>query len=615
MGAPVLLKNAVDSYVNEKYPNTNYSNVDRIYLADNDLPDAKYGFIYFGLPSGLQRATVISAKLRLYNGPTGWAGTSTINVHKLDGPFSATKVTFNNKPAATGLAATLTKSSPTSGTLWEFDVTSTIQAVANGAPWYGLRLASSNNYGYLWSAQAPDQVRPQLEIVYTTAPYPPSDLVPTNGQITSLAKPTLSWDFRDVAGDVTMAQFQLRLFSSLALANANGTGDVLDTTVASSVPQVDLDDTAYGGLADGATVYWRVRVQDGAGLWSGWSPVGWFTRQAKGTLTLTNPPASPAEVMDATPTITWTFTGQTQRAYRVIITDPATPSRFLWDSGVVTSTANAVNVPAGIINTPGKSYFVIVHIADTHNRRSSPGDPTYVEATRTFTLSPSAATPPVTNLTGAADGFRAWYALEWDRTGSVDYFYILRDGVVVDEVTPAEVLVSGTHFRYVDRGASPRVNHTWSVAAKYDAIMSTSNPTVVGLVRLVTTHLSDVYGGHEVFLFNPNVQAARAESSEVHYPLGQASPVLITQALRGYEGTLAGVIVQDEVPGLTGRQQLANLEYFKDNPGEVIRISWVDKVFKGVLYNITDSPVPHPNGKVDHAVSASFFQTDFQVNY
>lgn len=610
MGTPVLLKNAVDSYVNEKYPDKNYSNVDRIYIADNDLPDAKYGFIYFGLPSGMQRATIISAKLRFYTGPTGWNGFATINIHKLDAKFTATRVTFNNKPAAAGLAATLSKTDGMS-TLWEFDVTSTIQQVANGAAWYGFRIASSNNHGYLWSSQAWDSARPQLEIVYTTEPYAPSVMTPTNGQLTSLEKPTLQWNFTDVSGDTTMEAFQLRMFSSLALANANGTGDVLDTTVASSVPQVDLDDTAYAGLADGATVWWRVRVQDGAGLWSGWSPVAWFTRAAKGVLTITNPPASPAELFDATPTITWTFTGQTQRAYRVMISDPATPGRFLWDSGVVTSTDQAVTLPPGITNVPGKDYLVVLHVVDTLNRVSTPGDPHFTSASRVFTLSFSLATAPVTGLTGVADAFRPWWSLEWDRAGSVDTFVIIRDGVVIEEVYPSDVLVSGDHYRYVDRGAKARVAHTWHVAVKFDAITSSDNPYVQGIPKLVTTHIADLAGGHEVFLFNPAVDAARAESSEVHYILGQAPPVLITQALRGYEGTLTGVIGQDVVAGLTSDQQLANLEFFKDNPGLQVRISWVDKVFRAVLYNITDSPAPYPDGKVDHLVSASFFQVDF----
>lgn len=610
MAAPILLKNAVDSYTNQKYPDTNYSNVDRVYVEDNSGSTARYGFIYFGLPSGLQRATIISAKLRMYSGPTGWSGSSTINIHKIDAPFTATKITHNNKPGATTLAATLTKN-PAASQLWEFDITSTIQAVANGTPWYGLRIASSNNHGYFWSAQAPDQARPTLEIVYTTAPYAPSVLTPTNGQVTSLAKPVLAWDFTDVAGNTTMSSFQLRLFSSLALANANGTGDVLDETVASSVPQRDLSASAYGGLSNGATVWWRVRVQDGAGEWSGWSPVASFTRANKGTLNLTNPPSGTPVVYDATPTITWTFSGQTQRAYEVIISDPATPATWLWTSGVVTSTALAVNVPVGITNTPGKTYRCTLRVYDTQNRRATPGDPIYTEVVRDFTLDSSVATAPVTGLTGAADAVRAWWTLEWDRTGSKDFFYIIRDGVIVDQVDPTDVLVSGTHYRYVDRQAAARVAHTWSVAVKYDGIMSTGNPTTSGTPRLVTTHIADTAGGHEVFLLNPAVDAAQAESSEVHIILGQAPPVLITQALRGYEGTIGGVLADDTIPGLTAKQQLANLKYFKTNPGLPVVITWVDKIFKAVVYNVTDSPIPYPTGKVDYLVSASFFQTDF----
>ena len=610
MATPILLKNAVDSYVNKKYPNRNYSNVDRIYITDDSLGDQKLGYIYFGLPSGLQRATIISATLRMWTGPTGWNGYATVNIHRLAEKFTSTRVTDDNKPAAGSLAASVSKTDGDSE-VWEFDVTSTIQQVANGAAWYGFRIGSPNNNGYFWSSQATDSRRPQLSIVYTTEPYPPSVLVPSAGQITSLEKPTLQWDFTDVSGNTTMAAFHLRLFSSLALANTNGTGDLLDATVASNIPQVDLDDTAYAGLADGATLYWRVRVQDGAGLWSGWSPVAYFTRMSKGVLTVSNPPAMPAEVMDATPAITWSFTGRTQRAYQVVITKLDTPGVWLWTSGLVTSTATSVSPPPGVITEPGASYYVFVHVYDTLNRRATPDDPPYVGVYRPFTLSLSAATPEVTNLTGAPDPFRAWYTLEWDRAGNKDTFVIFRDGFIVDEVPPSEVLVSGSHYRYVDRGASPRIAHTWRVAAKYDGLISTTTPYVQGIVRMVTTHLSDVYGGHEVFLFNPEVAAARTESSEVHYILGNAPPVLITQAIRGYEGTITGVLAQDVITGLNATQQLANLEYFKDNPGLVVRLSWVNKTMRVVLYGITNTPLPYPDGKVDYLVSMSFFQVDF----
>lgn len=618
MSTTVLLKNAVDSYVNESQPNKNFSNIDRMYVTDNALGDTKLTYIYFGLPSGLNKATIISARLRIRSGPTGWIGSSTINVHRLDGKFVATRITYNDKPPAGSLAATLTKN-PAASQLWDFDVTSTIQQVANGQAWYGFRVASPNNRGYFWSAQAPDDRRPQLEITYTTEPFPPSVMRPSFGQVVATGKPILQFDFNDISGNTNMAGLQVRLYSSQALATANASGDVLDTgTVASSVPQLDLNDTAYGGLSDGSTVWWRVRVQDGAGLWSGWSPVGWFTRQNKGTLNVTNPASGGTPtVYDATPTITWTFTGQTQKQYETIITDPATPSKILWTSGVVTSTNLAVTPPPGVVNTPGKTYRLIHRVYDTQNRVAVPGDPTYVEVVRDFLLDQSVATAPVSNLTGAVDPFRPWYTLEWDRSGSIHTFVIIRDGVIIDEVQPLDVIVSGNHYKYIDRRAKPRVPHTWSVAVKYDAITSSGNPTVSATPKLVTTHIGDIYGGHEIFLFgmdrnaDENVQALRAENSEVHYVMGQAPPVLITQALRGYEGTITGIVAQDLISGLSSTQQLANLEYFKDNPGIPAILAWVDKVIKVVLYNISDTPMPYADGKVDYMISASFFQTEF----
>lgn len=612
MAVKVLLKNASDAYVAEKNPDKNYSGSDRIYIANSAASEnTRQGYIYFGIPSGLERATIISATMRLYNGGDNWEGSSTVRIYRLDESWKASKVTWNNKPETVGNEATETKNNPSGGTLWEFDVSEEIQQVANGAPWYGFRIASLNNKGWFHSSKADDNRRPQLQIVYTTEPFPPATLVPDNGQAVSTAKPILQWDFRDVAGDTSMAGFHLRLFSSLALANSNGAGDLLDTTLGASVPQLDLNTTAYAGLANTATLYWRVRVQDGAGLWSAWSDVAYFTRQDKGILTLTNPPASPAEVLDPTPVISWTFTGQTQKAFQVIIAKAATPERPLWLSGVIHSSATAISPPPGVIVEPGADYLVTLHVSDTQNRRSIPGDPNFVAISRPFTLSLSAATPPVTGFNVASDPYRPWMALNWTYATVPDTFVIFRDGLVVAEVEPSAVLVGGTTYQYIDRWASPRVLHTWAVAAKEEAIVSADNPSAVGLVRLVTTCVSALDGSREVFLFNPGVDASRAESSEVHHILGQAPPVLITQAIRGYEGSLSGVIAQDVVPGLSATQQLANLEYFKDNPGVPVRLSWVNKVLQVVLFNVTDSPVPYADGKVDHVASMNFFQTDF----
>jgi hypothetical protein len=613
MGLPVLLKNATDSYVSEKYPARNYNTVNRLYLADNSAADTRYAYMYFGVPSGMAKTTIISAKLRLYSG-AGFTGSVTMTVQRLAAKFTATTVNWSNKPGVTGTAVNVTKSSAATNTMWEFDVTSMMQQVANGAAWYGVRISATNSTAkWIHSAQAVAAYRPELEITWSDAPDAPEVLIPSGGTMVSVAKPTLQWDFTDPSGDTTMQAFDLKLFSSLALANANGAGDVLNlTSVASDIPQLDLDDTAYAGTTDLASVWWRVRVQDGAGLWSGWSAVATWTRKTKGTLTITNP-AAPSNnfVSEPTPPFTWTFTGRTQRAYEVLLSTPETPSVYIWRSGIVTSTATSVTPPPGKITQNGKTYTLIVRIYDTENRRSIPDDPIYTEVTRDFTYNLSATVATVTGFTVTPDVARPKAVLAWSRTTAPDTFIIYRDGKVIDEVYPVEVFVSGTSYAFTDLDASPRSQHTWSVAAKVNGVVSSSNPTAVGTVKPVTTVLCLPDSSKMVFLFNPDVAAERAESSEIHYILGSAPPVLVTQSLRGYEGSISGVLADDVVSGETASGQLAHLEYFKQNPGIKLKLIWIDKVMTVVIRNVTDSPVAYPSGKVDYLVSFDFFEVDF----
>lgn len=810
MAAPVKLRNASDSFVSEKYPDKNYNTMKRLYLADGAAADTRYAYIYFGVPSGMADKQILSATLRLYSGTASqWTGSVTVSLYRLAAKYSASRVTWNNKPATTGGAISLTKTNPATNEVWEFDVTSAMQSVANGAAWYGFRISATNSTTkWIHSAQADDKYRPMLEIKWSNAPEAPEVLIPSNSQAVSVAKPTLQWDFTDVLGDTNMENFHLRLFSTLTLANANGTGDVLDTIMASTEPQVDLDDTTYGGLAGGATLHWRVRVQDGSGLWSLWSPVASFTRINKGTLTVTNPTgtgrtlqtnlvrnpsvevdttnlvnhtatgvatvarstlqayvgtasamrevtatpsgdpgvtftldaarstgalswgvwvyftvaanaraygygtvtstgaigaifgtviAVPANtwtrlthsvaslsavdrtitsvgytvtatgaavgtryfvdaaiavadatlptyfsgdtvdtyenqydwtgtanastsvhrgrpyVNDPTPPIMWTFTGQTQRAYEVLLSTPETPAKYIWRSGRITSTATAVTIPKKKITQIGKTYRLKVRIFDTIDRRAVPDDPIYVEVSRDFQFDYSTTVSTVTGLAASPDAYRPQMLLTWSRATAPDYFVILRNGKVIDEVEPTEVFTSGTSYSYIDDEARPRRSHTWSVASKVNGVMSTSNPTVTGTVKLVTTTLSTLKDVYEIFLFNPDVAAAKTEASEVHYILGNAAPILITQSARGYEGTVTGVIADDQVPGLTTDAQLDALQYFKENPGKTLKLVWVDKSLRVVVYNVTDTPLPYPNGKIDYLVSFDFFQVDLDV--
>lgn len=614
-GPPVPLKNASDAYVSEKYPNKNYNSVTKLFGADASASDTRYIYIYFGLPSGMAGTTVMPSKFRMWSG-SGFAGSVTATVQRLTQKFSANKVNWGNKPSATTTGqVAVTKVGAASGTMWEWDITPLLQSVANGTAWYGFRIVlTGSSAKWFYSAQGPDQFRPELEVSWSDSPDAPEGLIPNNGLAVSVPKPTLQWDFVDPSGDQTMLSSRLRLFTSQANADAN-TSPALDITIPSGIPEFDLDDAlaaAYGGLAADAQLWWRVLNTDGAGLPSQWSEVATFIRKTKGTLTITNPAAgTPAFVNDATPPFAWTFTGRTQKKYEVILTTPETPGVYIWTSGIITDTALAVTPPPDKIKELGKTYRLIVRIYDTENRQQVPDDPIYVEATRDFVYQFANTVATVTGLTGVPDTQRPNMVLTWQRSTAPDTFVILRDGKVIFEDQPVDLFVSGTTYTFTDDEASPRKDHVWEVAAKVNGVTSSGNPTVTGKVKAIAPMLSSIGGAKPVLFLNPDVAAERTESSDIHYILGNAPPVLITQSIRGYEGTVSGVLANNTLTGVTADQMLDNLEYFKDNPGTVVKFLWVNKVMRVVIRNVTDEPLAYPDGTVEYLASFEFFEVGF----
>jgi hypothetical protein len=400
------------------------------------------------------------------------------------------------------------------------------------------------------------------------------------------------------------------LFSSEALAIANAAGDVLDLADhPSAIPQIDLDDTAYGGLTVDGDVWWRIQYEDGAGLKSGWSDPAKIHRTSKPTLTITNPASGGTPfVNDPTPPFAWTFAGQTKA--EVILSTPESPHVPIW-STIINGTENNVTPPDGKITEVNKTYRLTVRTWDAVTRVAVPDDPPYTEAVRDFVFQLSNTVSGVTGLTGVTDLWKPQATLEWDRATAPDSFPVLRDGEVVADLIPSEVLVSGTHYRWVDTTARSRHSHEWSVAAKVNNVTSSVNPTYVGTIKPVTTTLADFEHSRIVYLLDPNVDAERTETSDVHYLLGDAPPVLISQSIRGYEGSVAGILANNVIPGVTAEDQLNNLLYFRKQRGMRLKLAWVDKVMRVVLRQVTDTPIARPDGSVEYLVSFSFFEDDF----
>lgn len=395
MGSAVLT-NALATQVSQPFPTTNF-NTNILLGSRNAASTDAIAYIYFARPFPL-KATILTAELVFYT--TAMAtGTHSIDVTRLGVKFDASRMTWNSRPVVSiGAARTVTKTGVVADrTEWRVNVADWLQSVSDGGAWYGFKVQTQEAVArYIYSEIHPlSAYRPRLEVTWSDAPNTPNGLAPSGGRAVGIAKPVLRAAYVDVSGVTTLQAVQVQINATdVWTAPTFDSGRVL-----TSVPELDLAATAYAGLADGATTFWRVRFQDASGLWSPWSLATTFKRDNKGTLVVDSPPVGTPKVEDATPPILWTFTGETQAFYQVWIEH--TENGVLvtdWTSTKVQTAVDDVTVPAGKITDPGVTYKLTVRVWDGKQRETTPGDPIYSEVVRYFTFVPG-ATAGTTGLT------------------------------------------------------------------------------------------------------------------------------------------------------------------------------------------------------------------------
>lgn len=609
---PVKLNNATDTWVYEYSPTTAKGTTGSLLYVGGVAARRTNSYLFFTLPFP-KGVTVISAKLRLVQ-YTANAFTPTINVQRVAAAWSATKQTWNTRPAVTGAVVAVSKASSPHATVWEWDVTALMQSVSAGAAWYGFAVHSttsgqtrfySPNSTYL-------NYRPVLEVSWKENPQKPTELYPSNGRATSLSKPVLRTNFTDLSGDTTMSAINVRIFDSEALAIANTAPTWDSGTVATSVPELDLNTTAYPGAAADSQKWWRVRVQDGSGLWSDWSDYATFIVKTKGVLAITNPSAT--TVSDPSLPVTWTFTGRTQKAYQVIVqVINGAVKTITYDSGKITSTSLNATLLATSMKYNNLSYQITVRVWDTIDRESTPGDPAYVEASKVVTYVYDATVAAATSLVGTLDPQYPWMALTWNRSVLPDNWTIYRDGKVIWTGEGDDLFVSGTSYAYTDRTADPRTPHTWMVVAVVNGKGSASSPTVTNTIIPATITLSMSDGTNPVLIWNPLADMSLSETSSVFQPAGAAPPVMITQSEHGYQGTVKGRLQDNPiVPAVTAMQWRDRYNQVKKNNGAKLLLTIIDMAFECFIANATIRPIMIAPGAVAYDVEFDFYQTDWE---
>ena len=377
----------------------------------------------------IPETAIVSNGLLTFQQTGSVTGSVSVSVRPLAAKFDQ-RTTWNRRPAATGSTVTLTKSSPTAGTLWIFDVTAHLQDFVDGdLTNFGWQVTTTFGTRFYFFGARAASGKPSLTFTYEAIPPAPETLKP-DGAAVSIAKPVLGWD--PVSG-TTAARVQID-------PAANGTSPAFDS---GEVPVISsslaLASTAYAGLADGATTSWRVQVRTAGGL-SAWSSWATFSRVSKGALTITNPGATSG---DGTPPLQATFTGATLTQWRVRLFNAA---GVLLDQSGWSDDPSIELMPAKGIKSDGQQATFTADVLDDVERVATPGDPVAVTVSQTFTLALSPSVPGMDALVVEQRGVSPTVFLTGYRAAGIpDEVAVFADGVQILRMDGLDVF-TGTSF-------------------------------------------------------------------------------------------------------------------------------------------------------------------------
>lgn len=610
MGASTVT-NLLDVHVAQDAPLANYNLGGSLYVRQW-AGAIRVGYLYFPNPAPLG-ATITSATLHLYGYAKPVAGTIQLYLRRLNQTIKYGTVNWNSRATAFSYPEVYSSKTGTYPDREEylFDVTTLLQPVADGAKWYGLQLGS-DWVTETWSprfmaANHPNpDLRPWVEVTWSDTPDAPTQLAPTAGRVISTAKPILRFDFSDVSGDTNLAEVQVQVHTSAVF-----TAPLYDSgEQPATEPQWDLTPSAFTATA-GTIYYWRVRVQDGAGLWSAWSAAASFVYRALPTVAIDSPGLPPNNfVEEPTPPVTWTTTG-TQQSYQLGIwrKDADKWVNVYARPRTVSAVTDGFVVPAGVITVKAATYRVDVRVYDDYERESVPNGQGYTQLSREFTYQFSALTSPVTALVATPSDPYPGIQLTWERATMPDSYSVIRDGqIIASALDPDDdTHVGGTSYAWTDRFPVKRKSHTYSVQAVVNGKASDTNPTVTAQNYLYGTWLVDAYDSTRrvMLVSDKDREFTLEEDSEVYKVLGAATVSLVTQSLRAYSGKVAGELMSGILTE-TADQWQSNLMTLKSTPGRLAYLHTTSMTIPVVVQNVQCSPSVRPQRS--YLVSFDFHQ-------
>jgi hypothetical protein len=603
MAGPVVLGNPADTWTNSEdgYQNKNYGSTTILRLKSGG--NNRRTWMYFGLPFP-PGCTIVNATLYLRT-LDNWPSGVTLSVQKANAAWSVNKITDSNKPSVMGPIATAGPSNWGQHDTITVNVTALLQEVANGGAWYGFRITASGdeNKELASSQNGTAWLRPALVITWVDAPRPPTYLSPSGNRALATGKPILSFNYVDPSADSPLNAVQVQIDPT-----GNWAAPAWDSgVVGTSIPQLDLNATSYPGLAPDASTYWRVRVQDAGGLWSGWSHVAsgqgaQFRNVAMGNVTIIHPADPPNNfIYDPTPAITWSF-DKVQKHWQVLFTDYNDPGNVLHNSGKISGPETTYTPPLSVLMQTDKEYKVIVRIWDTTDREQNGSTPIYAEGSKDFTFAYDGTVLPITDFLGTLDPVVPKISLTWSRLDIPDWWAIIRDGQVIDYVSGDALQTGPTTFRYDDFGAGGRQTHTWIVRPIVDGAWN-DGPEFTANIIVNFPWLFRQDGSDPVALYNPQRDMFLRNSQELHDVVGDHPPVLITQVLGGMAGHLEGIIVDNIIPNVSAKEMRDNFMSIRRDAGTPMQLMLLDESMLVVPYNMTYSPLSSPNEGMAYKVS------------
>lgn len=616
-----VISNIQMTMVNEASPATNYGTSGYAGLRDGTGNDCRI-LLKFGLP-GVVNALYNTTKLRIYNNGAA-IPSKTYTLQRLTSALNTSTVKWSNQPTRTSTGqvqvTTAVGAKGTANDYIEFDITGLLNTVSSGATkWYGFAImtASDTTLRKFYTTKGSVVKGPRVDANWSTAPKAPANLNPSAGLAVAVQKPVFGAEFVDVAGNTTLQALQIQIHST---NNFSGAVDFDSGTYPSTDGFYDSSVGAFAGISVAETKWWRMRYQDGDSNWGPYSDPTSFTRVAKGTVTISSPGIAPNDfVEDNTPTVIWGFSG-TQVAVQVLIWNDA-KTALVWDSNKLTTTDNSMAVGDGLDLVTGNYYRLEVRVWDNVPRTNLFGGLTYTAeegrayATleRRFLVTLSASVTPTTGMSLTQVGQLPIVEGTFQRTTVPDLLDIVRDGLVImSNVDPADLFVSGTTYKFRDRIAAPRIQHAYEARPKVNGQTASGNSSATITPKIVSAYLHALDGEFAIPFLKYDDNMEYEDGSTTVDILNSDEAITIYQSASGFRGTFSGVLSKT-LKGVNGnetaRDHLNNLKLLrqKENLGRLMVLSYKDQAFPCTVSKIQYSAVVY---REEVCYLASFFAVE-----